>query len=150
MQISLNIYKVIKQIQNPKTKQYLKTQFNKLQEDSKKKELNNKLIIDKYKTQIEQANNKILELNGILSKLQPKNIFNNKENNDLIDKDEDFLEEEDDDDLDLIPYNEALINKDKEKSCLKKIRIPKLMVSLQKNVLNEEKLTERAKIKSEQ
>ena len=34
--------------------------------------------------------------------------------------------------------------------CLKKIRIPKLMVSLQKNVLNEEKLTERAKIKSEQ
>jgi len=74
----------------------------------------------------------------------------NKENNDLIDKDEDFLEEEDDDDLDLIPYNEALINKDKEKSCLKKIRIPKLMVSLQKNVLNEEKLTERAKIKSEQ
>ena len=32
----------------------------------------------------------------------------------------------------------------------KKIRIPKLMVSLQKNVLNEEKLTERAKLKSEQ
>ena len=54
--------------------------------------------------------------------------------------------EEDEDDLDLIPFND--VNKDK--SCLKKIRIPKLMVSLQKNVLNEEKLTERAKIKSEQ
>ena len=74
---------------------------------------------------------------------------NNENNNDLIDKDDDFLEE-DEDDLDLIPYNDPLINKDKEKSSLKKIRIPKLMVSLQKNVLNEEKLTERAKIKSEQ
>ena len=74
---------------------------------------------------------------------------NNENNNDLIDKDDDFLEE-DEDDLDLIPYNDPLIIKDKEKSSLKKIRIPKLMVSLQKNVLNEEKLTERAKIKSEQ
>ena len=73
----------------------------------------------------------------------------NKENNDNMDKDDDFLEE-DEDDLDLIPYNDPLFNKEKEKSSLKKIRIPKLMVSLQKNVLNEEKLTERAKIKSEQ
>ena len=53
-------------------------------------------------------------------------------------------------DLDLIPYNDVLINKEKEKLALKKIRIPKLMVSLQKNVLNEEKLTERAKMKSEE
>ena len=70
----------------------------------------------------------------------------NKENNN---EEDDFLEE-DEDDLDLIPYNDVLINKEKEKLALKKIRIPKLMVSLQKNVLNEEKLTERAKIKSEQ
>ena len=69
----------------------------------------------------------------------------NKNDNIDLDKDDDFLEE-DEDDLDLIPLND--INKDK--FCLKKIRIPKLMVSLQKNVLNEEKLTERAKIKSEQ
>ena len=70
----------------------------------------------------------------------------NKENNN---EEDDFLEE-DEDDLDLIPYNDVLINKEKEKLALKKIRIPKLMVSLQKNVLNEEKLTERAKIKSEE
>ena len=87
-------------------------------------------------------------VNIIPNKLNINLKNENKENNDL-DKDDEFLEE-DDDDLDLIPYNEALINKDKEKSCLKKIRIPKLMVSLQKNVLNEEKLTERAKLKSEQ
>ena len=70
----------------------------------------------------------------------------NKENNN---EEDDFLEE-DEDDLDLIPYNDVLINKEKEKLALKKIRIPKLMVSLQKNVLNEEKLTERAKMKSEE
>ena len=48
----------------------LKNQFNKLQEDSRKKELNNKALIDKYKNQIEIANNKIIELNGILNKLK--------------------------------------------------------------------------------
>ena len=79
-----------------------------------------------------------------------KNENENKDNNDLLDKDEDFLDDEDDEDLDLIPYDDPLLNKEKDKSSLKKIRIPKLMVSLQKNVLNEEKLTERAKIKSEQ
>ena len=73
----------------------------------------------------------------------------NKDNNDILDKDDDFLGE-DDEDLDLIPYDDPLLNKEKDKSSLKKIRIPKLMISLQKNVLNEEKLTERAKIKSEQ
>ena len=87
--------------------------------------------------------------NNLNINLNKENINDNNNNNDLMDKDDDFLEE-DEDDLDLIPYNDPLINKDKEKSSLKKIRIPKLMVSLQKNVLNEEKLTERAKIKSEQ
>ena len=86
-------------------------------------------------------------LPNIGNKLNINNLkSDNKENNN---EDDDFLEE-DEDDLDLIPYNDVLINKDKEKSALKKIRIPKLMVSLQKNVLNEEKLTERAKIKSEE
>ena len=72
---------------------------------------------------------------------------NKNDYNDLDNEDEECLED-DDQDLDLIPTNKALINKDK--SSLKKIKIPKLMVSLQKNILNEEKLTERAKIKSEQ
>ena len=57
----------------------LKMQFNKFQEDSKKKENNNRIIIERYKSQIDEANNKILELNGILNKLQPKQ--NNKKNN---------------------------------------------------------------------
>ena len=52
----------------------LRIQFEKFQEDSKKKESNNKLIIERYKNQIEEANNKILELNGLLSRLQPKEI----------------------------------------------------------------------------
>ena len=60
----------------------LKNQFNKLQEDSRKKELNNKALIDKYKNQIEIANNKIIELNGILNKLKPnKPEYNNDKNN---------------------------------------------------------------------
>ena len=101
---------------------------------------------------ISNGNNNIISNIGNKLNINLKNENkenNNENNNDLIDKDDDFLEE-DEDDLDLIPYNDPLINKDKEKSSLKKIRIPKLMVSLQKNVLNEEKLTERAKIKSEQ
>ena len=97
----------------------------------------------------ENKNNANGNNNQIPTKLNINLKNENKDNNDLRDKDDDFLEE-DEDDLDLIPYNDPLINKEKEKSSLKKIRIPKLMVSLQKNVLNEEKLTERAKIKSEQ
>ena len=118
---------------------------------SKEENKNNNTVIspnnkNDNNTGLNIANN--LNINDINLKNENKE---NKENNDLLDKDEDFLEE-DEDDLDLIPYNDPLINKDKEKdkSCLKKIRIPKLMVSLQKNVLNEEKLTERAKMKSEQ
>jgi protein-tyrosine phosphatase len=88
--------------------------------------------------------------NNALNLPNKLNINLNKENNDILEKDDDDFLDEDDEDLDLIPYNDPLINKEKDKSCLKKIRIPKLMVSLQKNVLNEEKLTERAKIKSEQ
>ena len=100
---------------------------------------------------VNNGNNYAIPNNGnkLNINFRNENKENNNENNDLNVKDEDFLEE-DEDDLDLIPYNDPLINKDKEKSSLKKIRIPKLMVSLQKNVLNEEKLTERAKIKSEQ
>ena len=101
---------------------------------------------------ISNGNNNIIPNIGKKLNINLKNENkenSNENNNDLIDKDDDFLEE-DEDDLDLIPYNDPLIIKDKEKSSLKKIRIPKLMVSLQKNVLNEEKLTERAKIKSEQ
>ena len=89
---------------------------------------------------VNNGNNNAIQNNGnkLNINLKNENKENNNENNDLNVKDDDFLEE-DEDDLDLIPYNDPLINKDKEKSSLKKIRIPKLMVSLQKTVLNEEK-----------
>ena len=64
----------------------LKAQFNKFQEDSKRKDNNNKMIIEKYKNQIEEANNKILELNGILSRLQPKENKNKQNKNKINNK----------------------------------------------------------------
>ena len=39
------------------------------------------MIIEKYKNQIEEANNKIIELNGILSRLQPKENKNKQNKN---------------------------------------------------------------------
>ena len=83
---------------------------------------------------------------NINNKTNNINSEGQNQNNDIENNDD--LLEVDEQDIDLVPINESLINKDK--SSLRKIRIPKLMVSLQKNVLNEEKLTERAKIKSEQ
>ena len=96
----------------------------------------------------DNKNNNINNGNNLIPNMANKlNNLKKDNKNDIIDldKEAEFLEE-DEDDLDLIPLNDVT----KDKSCLKKIRIPKLMVSLQKNVLNEEKLTERAKIKSEQ
>ena len=89
------------------------------------------------------------------------NINNKKEKNDNNKLNEDeYIEEEDDedDDLDLNTNNDLLINRKyliassttNNDNSLKKIKVPKLMVSLQKNPISEEKLTERAKIKSEQ
>ena len=78
----------------------------------------------------DNKNNNININNNVMQNANNKSNNLKKENkNDNIDldKDDDFLEE-DEDDLDLIPLND--INKDK--FCLKKIRIPKLMVSLQK------------------
>ena len=83
---------------------------------------------------------------NINNKTNNINSEGQNQNNDIENNDD--LLEVDEQDIDLVPINESLINKNK--SSLRKIRIPKLMVSLQKNVLNEEKLTERAKIKSEQ
>ena len=92
--------------------------------------------------------------NKIYNKME-KSEFNNRLS------EEEFIEEEDEDDiddLDLISStnNDIIINKkyligsSTNNDNLKKIKVPKLMVSLQKNPLSEEKLTERAKIKSEQ
>lgn len=71
-----------------------------------------------------------------------------------MDDDEDCMEEEDEQDIDLISTTNNAYNNNLKSSTnnfpLKKIRVPKLMVSLQKSTISEEKLTERAKIKSEQ
>ena len=118
-------------------------------EENKKEEIN--------------INNNINRQNNELQKQANDNNVNNKkeknENNKL--NEEEYIEEEDedDDDLDLISStnNDLIINKKyligsstNNENSLKKIKVPKLMVSLQKNPLSEEKLTERAKIKSEQ
>ena len=119
-------------------------------EENKKEELINGLNLNNNANR--QNNEQQKQTNDINSK-KVKNE-NNK-------KDEEYLEEdeEDDDDLDLISStnNDLLINKKylissstNNENSLKKIKVPKLMVSLQKKPLSEEKLTERAKIKSEQ
>ena len=92
---------------------------------------------------------------------QGNNLENKKENKENKTNEEEYLEEddEDDEDLDLMPLgnSDIVINKKyliasstHNNNSLQKIKVPKLMVSLQKNALSEEKLTERAKIKSEQ
>ena len=43
---------------------YLKKMFQKFQEENKSKEANNKILIDKYKRQLDEANNQILFLNS--------------------------------------------------------------------------------------
>ncbi len=107
------------------------------------------------------SNNNNINKNNDQQK-QTNNNMNKKdrnENNKL--NNEEYIEEEDEDDedLDLISStnNDLLINKKylissstNNEGSLKKIKVPKLMVSLQKNTLSEEKLTERAKFKSEQ
>jgi protein-tyrosine phosphatase len=107
--------------------------------------------------------NSINKLNNEQQKLKNEITINNKknENNNKGLNDEEYIEEEDEDDEDLdfisSANNELMINKkyllsslSNNENPLKKIKVPKLMVSLQKNPLSEEKLTERAKIKSEQ
>ena len=67
---------------------YLKKMFQKFQEENKSKEANNKILIDKYKRQLDEANNQILFLNSEITKLQSLQnnneekeeiIYNNKE-----------------------------------------------------------------------
>ena len=115
------------------------------------------------KDEIINGLNSINKLNNEQQKLKNEITINNKknENNNKGLNDEEYIEEEDEDDEDLdfisSANNELMINKkyllsslSNNENPLKKIKVPKLMVSLQKNPLSEEKLTERAKIKSEQ
>ena len=118
-------------------------------EENKKEEININNNINKQNNELQKQANDI-------------NVNNKKEKNESNKlNEEEYIEEddEDDDDLDLISStnNDLIINKKylissstNNENSLKKIKVPKLMVSLQKNPLSEEKLTERAKIKSEQ
>ena len=103
--------------------------------------------------------NSINRLNNEKQKQKNDININNKKNENNNKLTEEEFNEEEDEDIDLISStnNELLINKkyllsslSNNENPLKKIKVPKLMVSLQKNPLSEEKLTERAKIKSEQ
>ena len=115
----------------------------------------------------EESSNALCSVNNNKQNNEPQQQINNLENknekNDNKNKsnEEEYLEEdeEDDEDLDLMSSanSDLVINKKylissstQNNNSLKKIKVPKLMVSLQKNPLSEEKLTERAKIKSEQ
>ena len=121
-------------------------------EENKKDELINGLNL----------NNNINKQNNEQQKQTNDISVNKREKNDTNKlNEEEYLEEddEDEDDLDLISStnHDLIINKKyligsstNNDNSLKKIKVPKLMVSLQKNPLSEEKLTERAKIKSEQ
>ena len=118
-------------------------------EENRKEEININNNINRQDNELQKQANDI-------------NVNNKKEKNDNNKlNEEEYIEEEDedDDDLDLISStnNDLIINKKyligsstNNENSLKKIKVPKLMVSLQKNPLSEEKLTERAKIKSEQ
>ena len=116
--------------------------------EEKKDELINGLNLNK------QNNEQQKSLNTNNNKKEKSENENNKLN------EEEYLEEEDEDDEDLdlisstnndlVINKKYLVNSSTNNDSLKKIKVPKLMVSLQKNPLSEEKLTERAKIKSEQ
>ena len=123
-------------------------------EENKKDELINGSNLNNNINKIYNEQQKPTYDNKIYNKIE-KSEFNNRLS------EEEFIEEEDEDDiddLDLISStnNDIIINKkyligsSTNNDNLKKIKVPKLMVSLQKNPLSEEKLTERAKIKSEQ
>ena len=73
-------YQMNNKLNNKKDKEdiiQLKKMFQKFQEENKSKESNNKILIDKYKRQLDEANNQILLLNAEITKLQ--SLQNNEE-----------------------------------------------------------------------
>ena len=121
-------------------------------EENKKDELINGLNLNNNTNK--QNNEQQKQTNDISVNKREKNDTNKLNEEEYLEEDD-----EDDDDLDLISStnHDLIINKKyligsstNNDNSLKKIKVPKLMVSLQKNPLSEEKLTERAKIKSEQ
>ena len=66
-------YQINCQLNSKKDKEdiiQLKNLFQKFQEENIKRENNNKILIEKYKRQLDEANFKILKLNGEITKLQ--------------------------------------------------------------------------------
>ena len=121
-------------------------------EENKKDELINGLNLNNNTNK--QNNEQQKQTNDISVNKREKNDTNKLNEEEYLEEDD-----EDEDDLDLISStnHDLIINKKyligsstNNDNSLKKIKVPKLMVSLQKNPLSEEKLTERAKIKSEQ
>ena len=66
-------YQMNNKLNNKKDKEdiiQLKKRFQKFYEENKSKENNSKILIEKYKRQLDEANNKILMLNNEITKLQ--------------------------------------------------------------------------------
>ena len=73
-------YQMNNKMNNKKDKEdiiHLKKMFQKFQLENKSKESNNKILIDKYKRELDEANNQILLLNSQITKLQ--NLQNKQE-----------------------------------------------------------------------
>ena len=88
-------YQMNSKLNNKKEKEdiiQLKKRFQKFYEENKSKENNNKIIIEKYKRQLDEANNQILILNNEITKLQY--IQNNEEEEDNIKDNNDKYDEE--------------------------------------------------------
>ena len=121
-------------------------------EDNKKEELNG---INNNNKKLNELNlNNININNGLQSNIEndkennKENISKNIQENNKDNNKDDFEEDEDDPDLISAPLFNNNISSSISNS--KKMVVPKLMVSFQRNTLSEEKMTERAKIKSEQ
>jgi centromere protein J len=82
-------YQMNTKLNNKKDKEdiiQLKKRFQKFYEENKIKENNNKILIEKYKRQLDEANYQILKLNGEITKLQTLQNNDEEEINHNIDK----------------------------------------------------------------
>ena len=122
-------------------------------EDTSNSKSSLRMQSSKNDTKKEEINNNI---KPVIQQPKQINITEKRDNDDKIQNNkEEYQEEEENEEYeedlmdstnnDLVINNNYLVS-----SSLQKVKVPKLMVSLQKNPLSEEKLTERAKIKSVQ
>ena len=90
-------YQMNNKLNNKKDKEdiiQLKKRFQKFYEENKSKENNNKILIEKYKRQLDEANNQILMLNNEITKLQIQtNQYKEEEQDNFEDSNKNSYEE---------------------------------------------------------